>query len=81
MPRFNGLYSLVDTPEPSLSVLFGTTLDSSMASVVEGIARARMDDDSPRTETDSIHVGSDGTVTSMSVGPDGTVNSISQIFS
>jgi hypothetical protein len=32
MPRINGLYSPLDTPEPTLSDLFGsTTLDSSMA--------------------------------------------------
>ncbi len=48
----------MDTPEPSLSDLFGsTTLDSSMASVVEGVARARTDNDSIETETDSVHVG------------------------
>ncbi len=40
-----------------------------------------MDDDSIETETDSVHVGSDGTVTSMRVGPDGTINSISRMFS
>jgi hypothetical protein len=78
MPHSNGLYSLLDTPEPSLSDLFGsTTSDSSMASVTEGVARARMDNDSIETETDSVHVGLDGTVTSMCVGPDGTINSIS----
>ncbi len=81
MPRSNGLYSPEDTPEPSLSDLFGTTLDSSMASVVEGVARARMDDDSIETEMGSIHVGSDGTVTSMRVGPDSTIKSISRLFS
>ncbi len=77
MPRSNGLYSLTDTTESSLLDLFDTTLDSSMASVVEGVARARMDDDSIETETDSVHVGSDGTVTRMCVGTDGTINSIS----
>jgi hypothetical protein len=47
MPHSNGLYSLLDTPEPKLSDLFGsTTSDSSIALVVEGVARARMDDDS-----------------------------------
>ncbi len=78
MPHSNGLYSPPDTPEPSLFDLFGsTTLDSSMASVVEGVARARMDDDSIETEMDSVHVGSDVTITSMHVGLDGTINSIS----
>jgi hypothetical protein len=48
-----------------------------MASVVEGVARARMDNDSIETETDSVHVGSDGTVTRICVGTDGTINSIS----
>ncbi len=66
MPHSNGLYSLPDTPEPSLSDLFGsTTSDSSIASVVEGVARAHTDDDSFETETDSVHVGPRGTVTSM----------------
>ena len=78
MPCSNGLYSLLDTPEPSLLDLFGsTTSDSSMALVVEGVARACTDNDSIETETDSVHVGSDGTVTSMRVGPDSTINSIS----
>ncbi len=77
MPHSNGLYSPVDTPEPSLSDLFGTTLDSTITLVVGGVVRARTDDDSIATETGSVHVGSDGTVTSMSVGLDGTVNSIS----
>jgi hypothetical protein len=62
--------------------LFGsTTLDSSsMALVVEGLARARTDNDSVDTETDSVHIGSDSMVTSMRVGPDGTINSISHFF-
>jgi hypothetical protein len=82
MPCSNGLYSPPDTLEPSLSDLFGSTAsDSNMALVVEGVARARMDDDSIETKTDSVHVGSDSTVTSMCVGPDGTTNSISRIFS
>ncbi len=71
MPRSNGLYSPLDTPKPSLSDLFGsTTSDSSMASVVEGVARTRTDNGSIETEMDSVHVGLDGTVTSMCVGPD-----------
>jgi hypothetical protein len=77
MPRSNGLYSPLDTTEPSLLDLFSTTSDSSMASVVKGVARARTDNDSVETETDSVHVGSDDTVTRMCVGTDGTVNSIS----
>jgi hypothetical protein len=77
MPRSNGLYSLEDTPEPSLSDSFGTTSDSSIALVVEGVARERTDDDSLETQADSVHVGSDGTVTRMCVGPDSTINSIS----
>jgi hypothetical protein len=81
MPHSNGMYSPVDTPEPSLSDLFGTTSDSSMASVVEGVARACTDDDSIETEMGSVHLGSDGTVTSMCVGPDGAIKSISRIFS
>ena len=67
--------------ESSLSDLFGTTSDSSMSSVVEGVARARTDDDSIEMETESVHVGSDGTVTRMCVGTDGTINSISRTFS
>ncbi len=77
MPRSNGLYSLEDTPEPSLSDLFGTTSDSSMALVVEGVARAHTDVDSIETQADSVHIGSDGMVTRMCVGPDGMINSIS----
>ncbi len=39
MPHSNGLYSLPDTLEPSLSDLFGTTTsDSSITLVVEGVA-------------------------------------------
>ncbi len=75
MPHSNGLYSPVDTSKPSLSDLFGTTSDSSMASVVEGVARAHMDNDSIETETVSVHVGLDGMVTSMCVGLDGTIKS------
>ncbi len=81
MPHSNGIYSPLDTTEPSLSDLFSTMSDSSMALVVEGVARARTDDDSIETETDSVHVGSDGTVTRMCVGTDGTINSISRTFS
>jgi hypothetical protein len=81
MPHSNGLYSPVDTTEPSLSDLFSTTSDSSMALVVEGVVRARKDDDSIETETGSVHVKSDGMVTRMCVGPDSTINSISRTFS
>jgi hypothetical protein len=81
MPHSNGLYSPLDTTEPSLLDLFSTTSDSSMASVVEGVARARTDDDSIETETGSVHVGLDGTVTRMCVGTEGTINSISRTFS
>ncbi len=61
MPHSNGLYSPRDTPESSLPDLFGpTTFDSSsMASVVEGVARARTDDDSAVMEMDSVHRGID----------------------
>ncbi len=52
-----------------------------MALVVEGVARARTDDDSIETEMDSVCIGLDSTVSSMRVGPDGMINSISQIFS
>ncbi len=71
------MYSPLDTTEPRLSDLFSTTSDSSMALVVKSVARARTDDDSIETEMDSVHVGSDGTVTRMCVGTDGTINSIS----
>ncbi len=77
MPRSNGLYSPADTTESSLSDLFGATSDSSMASVVESVARAHTDDDSIETEMESVHIGSDGTVTRMCVGTDGAINSIS----
>ncbi len=52
-----------------------------MALVVEGVVRAGINGDSFETETDSVHVGSDVTVTSMCVGPDSTINSISQMSS
>ncbi len=84
MPRSNGLYNPLDSPEPSLSDLFGssTTLDgSSIASVVDCVARARTDDDSVESDIAPTHVDSDGTVTSVHLGPDGTINSISQFFS
>ena len=84
MPRSDGLYSPPDSPEPSLSDLFGssTTSDgSSIASVVDGVARAHTDDDSVERDTASTHVDSDGTVTSVRLGPDGTINSISRLFS
>jgi hypothetical protein len=83
MPHSDGLYSLPDTPESSLSDLFGSTMSASisMASVVDSVVRARTDDGSVETEMESVHVGSDGTVTSMHVGPDGTINSTSQLFS
>jgi hypothetical protein len=84
MPRSDGLYSPPDSPEPSLPDLFGssTTSDgSSIASEVDGVARARTDDDSVEKDTASTHVDSDGTVTSVRLGPDGTINSISRFFS
>ena len=75
------MYSLPDSPEPSLLDLFGSTTDSSsIASVADGVARARVDNDSVETgtSTTSIHVDSDGTVTSAHLGgPDGMINSIS----
>jgi hypothetical protein len=83
VPHSNGLYSPLDTPESSLLDLFGsTTLDSSsMALVVEGVVRAHMVNDSVETEMDSVHVGSDGMVTSMCIGPHSMINSISRFFS
>ncbi len=48
-----------------------------MATVVEGVARARTDDDSIEMEMGLVHVESDGTVTRMCVGGDSTINSIS----
>jgi hypothetical protein len=83
MPRSDGLYSPPDSPEPSLPDLFGsTTLDgSSIASIVDGVARARTDDDSVETDIAPTHVDSDGTVTSIRLGPDGTINSMSRFFS
>jgi hypothetical protein len=83
MPHSNGLYSLPVSPEPSLSDLFGSTTSgsSSIASVVDGVARARMDDDSIDMESALVHVDLDGTVTSICLGPDGKINSISRFFS
>jgi hypothetical protein len=79
MPCSDGLYSLPDSQESSLSDLFSSTMStsSSVVTVVEGVARARMDDDSVETEADSVHVGSDGMVTSICLGLDSMINSIS----
>ena len=71
MPCSDGLYSLPDSPEPSLSDLFGssTTSDgSSIASVVDGIARARTDDDSVETDTASTHVQTNTALRSATTG-------------
>jgi hypothetical protein len=50
MPRSDVLYSPPDSPEPSLSDLFGSTTSdgssTSIASVVDSIARARTDGNS-----------------------------------
>jgi hypothetical protein len=64
--------------------LFGsTTGTSSIASVADDVARARVDNDSVETDTSttSVHVNSNGMVTSVCLGPDGMVNSIRHIFS
>jgi hypothetical protein len=84
MIRSDGVYSPPDSQESSLSDLSGPTMDgSSIASVADRVARARVDDDSVEmdTGTTSVHVDSDGTVTSVCLGPDGTINSIRNIFS
>jgi hypothetical protein len=54
---------------------------SSITLVADGLAWAHMDNDSVETDTASVHVDSDGMVTSVLLGPDGTINSISQFFS
>jgi hypothetical protein len=76
-------YSPPDSPESSLSDLFGSsTGTSSIASVADGVARARVDDDSVETDgTTSVHVDSNGMVTSVRLGPDSTINFIRRIFS
>jgi hypothetical protein len=58
MPRSDGLYSPSDSPEPSLLDLYGSSTSASnrVASIVEGIARAQMDDDSVETDLASVHV-------------------------
>jgi hypothetical protein len=84
MTRSDGVYSPPDSPESSLSDLFGsTTGTSSIASVADGVARARVDDDSVEmdTSTTSVHVDLNGTMTSIHLGPDSTINSIRRIFS
>ncbi len=72
MPHSDGLYSLLDSQELSLSDLFGSTMsaNSIMVLVVEGVARAHVDDDSIEMETDLVHLGLDGTVTSIHLDPD-----------
>ena len=76
-------YSPPDSPESSLSDLFGSsTGTSSIASVADGVARAHVNDDSVETySTTSVHVDSNGTVTSVRLGLDSTINSIKRIFS
>jgi hypothetical protein len=82
MSHSNGAHSPPDSPESSLSDLFGSTLaSSSIASVADGVARARVNDDSVELDTTTVHVDLDGTVTSFCLGLDGTINSISQRFS
>ncbi len=83
MSRSDGLYSLPDSPEPSLSDLFGSTTlaSSSIALVVDGVAQAPMDDDSVETDTALVHVDLDGMVTSVCLGLDGMIKSISRFFS
>ncbi len=78
MPHSHGLYCPLGSPEPSLSDLFDSSMlgGSSIASVVDGVARACMDDDSIDTEAALVHIDSDGTITSICLGPDGTINSI-----
>ncbi len=67
MPGSDRHYNPPDSPESSLLDLFGssTLAGGSIASVVECVARAHMDDDSVDTDSASIHVDSDGTVTSI----------------
>jgi hypothetical protein len=64
MSHSDGLYSLLDSPEPRLSDLFGSTTlaGSIIASAVEGVARACVDNDSVDTDSASVHVDSDGMV-------------------
>jgi hypothetical protein len=52
MPCCDGLYSQADSPESSLLNLFGSSLSAgnSIASVVEGVARAHVDNDSVETD-------------------------------
>jgi hypothetical protein len=82
MPHSGSLYSLPDSQESSLSDLFGSTTSasSSVVLVVEGVARTQMDDDSVKSEMASVHVGMDGTVTSICLRLNGTINSISLIL-
>jgi hypothetical protein len=83
MPHSNGLYSLPDSPEPSPSDLFGSSMSgsSSIASVMDGLAWAHMDDDSVETDIALTHIDSDGMVTGVRLDLDGTINSISRNFS
>ncbi len=73
----------MDSPEPCLSDLFGSSAlaSSNITLVVEGVARAHMYDASVETDSASVHVGLDGMVTSICLGLDGMINSISHFFS
>jgi hypothetical protein len=83
MPHIDRLYSPLDSPESSLMDLYGssTLAGSSIASVVNGVARACVDNDSVEANSLSVQIDSYGTVTSIHLGPESTINSISQVFS
>jgi hypothetical protein len=73
MSHSDGLYSPPDSSESSLLDLFGSSMlaSISIALAVDGVAQACMDNDSRETDTASVHINSDGTVTSVCLGPDG----------
>jgi hypothetical protein len=84
MIHSNGVYSPPDSPESSLSDLFGSTMDSSnIALVADGVARAHVDNNSVEMDTGTtlVHADLDGTVTSVCFGLDGMINYISRFFS
>ncbi len=83
MPRSDRLYSPPDSPEPSLSDLFGSTMSagSSIALVADGVAWAHMDDDSVETDTALVHIDMDGMVAGVCLCLNSTTNSISRFFS
>lgn len=76
MPHSYGLHSPLDSPEPSLSDLFGSTTsaDSSIALSADSVSWAHIDNGSVEMDTALVHIDSDGMVTSFPLGLDGIID-------